>query len=155
GKIIGGGMPVGAYGGKREIMDYVSPQGPVYQAGTLSGNPIAMAAGLAMLHYLNENPSVYSLIEATAAKIVAGIRQNMEELDLNYTINHKGSMFSLFFTDSPVTNFEEAKKSDVSAFGRYFKHMLAQGIYLAPSQFEALFISTAISEENVDAIVKA
>lgn len=155
GKIIGGGMPVGAYGGKQEIMDYVSPVGPVYQAGTLSGNPIAMAAGHAMLSYLKENPATYSQLDAISNKIVQGIRENLKKLNLDYTINHFGSMFSLFFTNSEVNNFEEAKRSDTALFGRYFRAMLEEGVYLAPSQFETLFVSTALSDEDIEHILKA
>jgi len=155
GKIIGGGMPVGAYGGKKEIMDYVSPVGPVYQAGTLSGNPVAMAAGLAILNILNNSPEVYTTIDSHTQAIVDGIEDNLNALGLNYTINHLGSMFSLFFTDQPVVDFATAKLCDTALFGRYFKAMLGQGIYLAPSQFEALFISTAIQAPEVEAIVRA
>ncbi len=155
GKIIGGGMPVGAYGGKAEIMNCVSPQGPVYQAGTLSGNPIAMAAGLTMLHYLNEHPEVYTQLEATGSQIVGGIRSILDKLNLKYQINHIGSMYSLFFTDTPVVDFETAKTSDTAKFGKYFHGMLDKGIYLAPSQYEALFLSTALSQENIAEILAA
>lgn len=149
GKIIGGGMPVGAYGGKREIMDCVAPAGPVYQAGTLSGNPVAMAAGLAMLRYLNTHPEVYTLLEQTSETIVNDIRANLKALDLNLTINHIGSMFTVFFTDKPVYDFATAKQSDLAAFGRYFQAMLHEGVYLAPSQFESLFVSTALAEPTL------
>lgn len=155
GKIIGGGMPVGAYGGRADIMDYVSPSGPVYQAGTLSGNPMAMTAGLAMLNHLNNHPEVYTQLEATAKRITSGIRSNLDVMGLNYTINQIGSMFSLFFTDVKVTNFEEAKTSDTTLFGKYFKGMLNKGVYLAPSQYESLFLSTSITDEIADQIVKA
>lgn len=155
GKIIGGGMPVGAYGGKKEIMDYVAPAGPVYQAGTLSGNPIAMSAGMAMLTYLNDHPEVYTQLEQTTLKMVEGMQANMQKLGLNFTINRIGSMFSIFFTDQPVYDFESAKTSDTAFFGRYFNAMLQRGIYLAPSQYEALFVSTAISEELVAQYVQA
>lgn len=155
GKIIGGGMPVGAYGGRKEIMDFVSPAGPVYQAGTLSGNPIAMSAGLAMLNYLNEHTDVYSTLENTTGKIVSGIKNNLKSLELDYTINHIGSMFTLFFTSKEVNNFEDAKSSDMSMFGKYFHAMLDRGIYLAPSQYESLFVSTAITDSIVEEIVKA
>ncbi len=155
GKIIGGGMPVGAYGGKAEIMNCVSPQGPVYQAGTLSGNPIAMAAGLTMLHHLNEHPEVYTQLEATGNQIVSGIRSILDKLNLNYQINHIGSMYSLFFTDTPVIDFETAKTSDTAKFGKYFHGMLDKGIYLAPSQYEALFLSTALSQENIAEVLAA
>ena len=155
GKIIGGGMPVGAYGGRKEIMDYVSPAGPVYQAGTLSGNPIAMAAGKAMLTYLNEHPEVYSQLEGMGKRIVQDIRDNLKELGLKYTINHFGSMFSLFFSEEEVYDFESAKRCDTALFGRYFRAMLERGVYLAPSQFETLFLSTALSEEDLVALKQA
>jgi glutamate-1-semialdehyde 2,1-aminomutase len=155
GKIIGGGMPVGAYGGKAEIMNCVSPQGPVYQAGTLSGNPIAMAAGLTMLHHLNNHPEVYIQLEATGNQIVSGIRSILDKLNLNFQINHIGSMYSLFFTDTPVIDFETAKTSDTAKFGKYFHGMLDKGIYLAPSQYEALFLSTALSQENIAEVLAA
>ncbi len=155
GKIIGGGMPVGAYGGKAEIMNCVSPLGPVYQAGTLSGNPIAMAAGLTMLHHLNDHPEVYTQLENTGNQIVSGIRAILDKLNLDYQINHIGSMYSLFFTNTPVTDFETAKTSDTAKFGKYFHGMLNRGIYLAPSQYEALFLSTALSPENITEILAA
>jgi glutamate-1-semialdehyde 2,1-aminomutase len=155
GKIIGGGMPVGAYGGKREIMDCVSPAGPVYQAGTLSGNPIAMAAGQAMLTYLNEHPEVYARIEEVGNTLTTGMKANMQKLGLNYTLNHVGSMFTLFFTEQPVNNFEDAKTSDTALFGKYFQAMLKRGIYLAPSQYEAMFISTALTDNHVAQILEA
>ena len=155
GKIIGGGMPVGAYGGRKEIMDYVSPVGPVYQAGTLSGNPVAMAAGLAMLQHLNDNPSVYQEIDALATKMVEGIQQNLDRLKLPYTMNHLGSMFSIFFTDQKVVDFETAKTCDTALFGRYFQAMLQRGVYLAPSQFESLFVSNALSEADIAHFIQA
>ncbi len=155
GKIIGGGMPVGAYGGKREIMDCVAPQGPVYQAGTLSGNPIAMAAGLAQLHYLNEHSEVYEYLEKIGNKLVAGLNENSKKIGLNFTINHIGSMFTQFFTNKPVNNLEDAKLSDTAKFGQYFQKMLRKGIYLAPSQFESMFLSTAITESHIDRILEA
>lgn len=155
GKIIGGGLPVGAYGGKTEIMNCISPQGPVYQAGTLSGNPVAMAAGLAMLTALNQNPDIYSELDKTAKKIVAGFQKNLDDRNLNYTINQIGSMFSLFFTDKKVTDFEAAKTCDTEKFGKYFRGMLNRGVYLAPSQFETLFLSAAISEQDIQNIIKA
>lgn len=155
GKIIGGGLPVGAYGGKKEVMDYVSPQGPVYQAGTLSGNPIAMAAGKAMLQYLHNHPEVYKNLETITTKIVEGIRYNLKALDLNYTINQLGSMFSLFFTHEKVTDFDSASSSDTNLFGNYFREMLHRGVYLAPSQFESLFVSNVLTNEDIDAVVQA
>ena len=155
GKIIGGGLPVGAYGGKQEIMDFVSPVGPVYQAGTLSGNPIAMAAGDAMLTHLQSTPDVYRQVEDNTNAIVEGMRDNLKRLHLDYTINHVGSMFSLFFTNQPVTDFRSASTSNTKLFGEYFRHMLERGIYLAPSQFEALFVSTALTDALIERIVKA
>ncbi|MEO9873104.1 glutamate-1-semialdehyde 2,1-aminomutase [Ekhidna sp.] len=155
GKIIGAGMPVGAYGGRKDIMDFVSPQGPVYQAGTLSGNPVAMAAGYAQLSYLNEHPEVYENIEKTTLKIKKGYERILKKHKLGYTMNNIGSMISLFFTDKKVTDFELAKSCDTELFGRYFRHMLSKGVYLAPSQFESLFISNSISDTEVDQIVNS
>jgi glutamate-1-semialdehyde 2,1-aminomutase len=155
GKIIGGGMPVGAYGGKKEIMEMVAPSGPIYQAGTLSGNPIAMSAGLAMLHTLKNTPSIYSELEKNTRQLVEGMKTIHQQLGLNYTINQIGSMYTLFFTDSKVENFEEAKSSDVQQFAKYFRAMLESGVYLAPSQFESLFISTSITSEMVEEILSA
>lgn len=155
GKIIGGGMPVGAYGGKKEIMDLVSPSGPVYQAGTLSGNPVAMSAGMAMLTHLNENPSVYTQLSETTEYIVKGFKKNLSDLGANYTINQIGSMVSLFFTDQPVVDFESAKSCDFDLFGKYFNGMLEQGVYLAPSQYESLFVSTPIDQSLADTVIEA
>ena len=155
GKIIGGGMPVGAYGGKKEIMEFVSPAGPVYQAGTLSGNPIAMAAGLTMLHYLDEHPEVYTNLNEIGRKISDGIKTSVKKLGYNFTVNHLGSMYSLFFTDKEVYDFASAKHSDTVLFGKYFQAMLKRGIYLAPSQFESLFLSTALNDELIGRIIQA
>ncbi len=155
GKIIGGGMPVGAYGGKKEIMEFVSPAGPVYQAGTLSGNPIAMAAGLTMLKHLNQNPEVYTTLNSIGGKLVKGFQNSLDRLGLDYTINHIGSMYSLFFTDQHVYDFESAKNSDTVRFGKYFQAMLKRGIYLAPSQYESLFLSTALTNDLVEKIIQA
>ncbi|UCS93592.1 glutamate-1-semialdehyde 2,1-aminomutase [Echinicola marina] len=155
GKIIGGGMPVGAYGGKKEIMEFVSPSGPVYQAGTLSGNPIAMAAGLAMLQYLHDTPTVYKDLQATGNAIVEGIKESLQKLGLDYTATHLGSMYSLFFTNKEVTDFESAKESDTTLFGKYFQAMLKRGVYLAPSQFESLFLSTSLKQEHIEHIIYA
>ena len=155
GKIIGGGMPVGAYGGKREIMDCVSPAGPVYQAGTLSGNPIAMSAGLAMLRYLEAHPEVYTRLEDIGHQITAGFRASLQKLGLNFTINQIGSMFTLFMTDQPVTDFTSAKAADLALFGRYFQAMLKRGIYLAPSQFESLFFSYALEDAHIQRLIQA
>ncbi len=155
GKIIGGGMPVGAYGGRKDIMDCVAPAGPVYQAGTLSGNPIAMAAGLAMLRHLHDDPSIYKDLYRISTKMVEGIQANLLHLNLPYTVNQVGSMFSLFFSAHPVTDFDSARTSDVGMFGRYFNRMLEKGIYLAPSQYEALFVSAAITDEMADQFIEA
>jgi len=155
GKIIGGGMPVGAYGGKKEIMQKVSPAGPVYQAGTLSGNPVAMSAGLAMLQHLNTHPEIYQQLQDQTAYLINGMRKANHLLGLDYTFNHIGSMFTMFFTNGTVDDFEGAKKSDLAMFARYFQAMLSKGIYLAPSQFESLFISTCITKEVADEIIEA
>ncbi len=148
GKIIGGGLPVGAYGGKREIMTRMAPQGDVYQAGTLSGNPLAMAAGLATLKILKEK-SPYDELDKLGDMLFSGLKRVAEAAGVNVVINRVGSMGSLFFTDEPVTDFETAKASDENLFKRYFRSMLEQGIYLAPSPYEAAFLSTAHSEETV------
>jgi len=155
GKIIGGGMPVGAYGGKKEIMEFVSPAGPVYQAGTLSGNPIAMAAGLAILNHLNEHPEEYARLNQIGELITDGILAINKELGLNFTVNRLGSMYSLFFTDSEIFDFDSAKESDTEMFGKYFQAMLKRGVYLAPSQFESLFLSTALTDELIQEILDA
>jgi glutamate-1-semialdehyde 2,1-aminomutase len=155
GKIIGGGLPVGAYGGKNEIMDSISPVGPVYQAGTLSGNPLAMAAGLAMLRYLKENSQIYQQLNRQTTTLAEEIKKQYESEGLHYTMNQVGSMFTLFFTDKPVHDFDSAKTSDTRRFANYFQSMLQQGIYLAPSQFEAMFVSTAINDPIIDQILQA
>jgi glutamate-1-semialdehyde 2,1-aminomutase len=148
GKVIGGGLPVGAYGGRKDIMRKVAPVGPVYQAGTLSGNPLAVAAGLAMLRYLKRHPEVYGQLEARTAELCAASPAGV-------TVNRVGSMFTWFFTDQPVTDYESAKRSDTARFGRFFRAMLERGIYLAPSQFEAAFVSAAHSEEDIRETVMA
>lgn len=148
GKIIGGGLPVGAYGGKKEIMTSMAPQGDVYQAGTLSGNPLAMAAGLTTLKILKER-SPYDELDKKGDMLFSGLKRVAEAVGVNVVINRVGSMGSLFFTDEPVTDFETAKASDENQFKRYFRSMLDQGIYLAPSPYEAAFLSTAHSEETV------
>ncbi|WP_114751836.1 glutamate-1-semialdehyde 2,1-aminomutase [Pleomorphovibrio marinus] len=155
GKIIGGGMPVGAYGGRKEIMEYVSPDGPVYQAGTLSGNPMAMAAGFAMLKQLSEHPEVYSKLETTGGKLVEGIKDSLKKLNLSFTVNHLGSMYSLFFTDLKVKDLTTAQSCDTALFGKYFQAMLHRGVYLAPSQFESLFLSTALEEKEIAHVIEA
>lgn len=155
GKIIGGGMPVGAYGGRADIMNMVSPAGPVYQAGTLSGNPIAMSAGLAMLHHLNDHPEVYTRLNEIGNKLATGFRASLNKLGLPYTINQIGSMFTLFMTDQPVTDFPTAKTCDLPRFGRYFHAMLDRGVYLAPSQFESLFVSVALTDDLIEQVLVA
>ena len=155
GKIIGGGMPVGAYGGRADIMKMVAPAGPIYQAGTLSGNPIAMSAGMAMLHYLNDHPEVYTRLDEIGQKLTTGFRAGLQKAGLNYTMNHIGSMFTLFMTERPVTNFSEAKSCNLPQFGRYFHAMLERGVYLAPSQFESLFLSVALTDELINQVIQA
>lgn len=155
GKIIGGGLPVGAYGGRREIMDVISPLGKVYQAGTLSGNPLAMAAGYALLTYLKEHKEVYQQIDATTAQLAAGFRNQLQKFGIAGTVNQIGSMFTIFFAESTVTDFDTAKKSDTVLFAKYFQSMLRQGIYSAPSQFEAMFVSASITDEIAARILEA
>lgn len=149
GKIIGGGMPVGAYGGKREIMDVIAPVGKVYQAGTLSGNPVAMAVGKAQLSYLKENPSVYDNINKFGEKLYGGIKEIIEVSKADCVINHIGSIGTLFFTGEHVYDYESATKSDLTRYASYFKYMLANGIYQAPAQYEAMFISNAHTELDI------
>lgn len=155
GKIIGAGMPVGAYGGRREIMELVSPVGKVYQAGTLSGNPIAMAAGLTQLKYLYEHQEIYKDLEEKGKRLYGGMEKVLAEKNLPYHINHVSSLGSLFFTEQEVVDYTSAKSSDTKAFSEYFKGMLAQGIHMAPSQFEAMFLSTAHTDEIIDQTLEA
>ena len=155
GKIIGGGLPVGAYGGKKEIMQMVAPSGPMYQAGTLSGNPLAMTAGFTLLRILHANKMIYKQLEQRSLQLEEGIRENLSKLGLGYTFNRVGSMFTLFFTSKPVTDYDSAKTSDTAKFSAYFNSMLEQGISLPPSQFEAAFISTAHSERIIRKTIKA
>uniref|UniRef100_UPI003216D7AB glutamate-1-semialdehyde 2,1-aminomutase n=1 Tax=uncultured Draconibacterium sp. TaxID=1573823 RepID=UPI003216D7AB len=156
GKIIGGGLPVGAYGGKKEIMDQLAPGGPVYQAGTLSGNPLAMAAGSTMLKMILKTPDFYSELERKAKKLEEGILNNLKSTGINGVINRVGSMMTLFFTNEErVTSFDEAMKSDTSRYADYFKLSLESGIYIAPSQFECLFVSYAHTDEDIDNIISA
>ncbi|AFN73858.1 glutamate-1-semialdehyde 2,1-aminomutase [Melioribacter roseus P3M-2] len=155
GKIIGGGLPVGAYGGKREIMEMVSPVGPVYQAGTLSGNPLAMNAGYAALSYIKNNPEIYNELESKSARLEDGIKNAVKEAGKNFQLNRVGSMMTLFFTEEPVFDFKTAIKSDTELFGKFFHSMLKRGVYLPPAQFEALFVSTAHSDDEIDATIKA
>ena len=151
GKIIGAGMPVGAYGGRKEIMQMVSPAGPVYQAGTLSGNPIAMAAGLTQLKYLCEHQEVYKDLEAKGAKLYGTMEEILKETGSPYQVNHVSSLGSIFFATEEVKDYTSAKASDTKKFAEYFLYMLKNGIHLAPSQFEAMFLSTAHSERAHEA----
>ncbi len=154
GKIIGGGLPVGAFGGKREIMEQVAPSGPIYQAGTLSGNPLAMTAGLATLRATGE-PGFYEGLEGLGEHWRRGMQEVASEGDVPFTVNQVGSMVSIFFTEVPVTDFGSAARSDTEAFKDFFWHILRHGIYLAPSQYEAGFISSAHSEEDLEKTFKA
>lgn len=154
GKIIGGGLPVGAYGGKAALMDLVAPAGPVYQAGTLSGNPLAVAAGLKTLELLRR-PGFYERLDGRAEKLTAGLRIEASRAGVALTVNRVGSMFTPFFTAEPVTDYTSAKKADATAFGRFFHALLEQGVYLPPSQFEAAFVSAAHSEDDIAETIRA
>jgi len=153
GKVIGGGLPVGAYGGKRELMEQIAPAGPIYQAGTLSGNPLAMAAGYTTLKLLT--PAVYDQLEERGARLQAGFERNAKEFGIPLTINRIGSMVCPFFTDVPVVNFDTAKTSDLARFNRYFAAMVQEGVSVPPSQFEGMFISAAHTTEDIDATIEA
>ena len=156
GKIVGGGLPVGAFGGKQEIMDLLAPLGPVYQAGTLSGNPLAMAAGIAAVGYLQEHAGeVYPRLEATAKAVFDGVAAEAAKTGVALTTNWVGSMGTWFFTPDAVTNYDEAAKSDTAAFGRFHRAMLDCGVWLPPSQFEAAFVSTAHGRAEIDATIEA
>jgi glutamate-1-semialdehyde 2,1-aminomutase len=148
GKVIGGGLPIGAYGGRADIMRRVAPAGPIYQAGTLSGNPLAVAAGLAMLRYLKAHPEIYDELESKSAAIAGAAPAGI-------TVNRVGSMFTWFFTDRPVTDYDSAKRSDTARFATFHRAMLEQGIYLPPSQFEAAFVSAAHTAEDIRKTVQA
>ena len=152
GKIVGGGMPIGAYGGKREIMEMVSPIGPVYQAGTLSGNPIATTAGIETLTILKNHQEIYTELEKKAEQIAETMRKNWEG---KVWVNQVGSLMSVFFTEKPVVDYETAVTSDTKRYAEYFQYMLEQGIYLAPSQFEAMFISWAHTKEDIEKTCEA
>ena len=154
GKIIGGGMPVGAYGGSKEIMDTVSPVGPMYQAGTLSGNPVAMAAGARTLELLRE-PGVYEGLESKAARLAGGLRDLFAAAEVPLAINRVGSMMTLFFSAEEVTGWSRVSASDKEAFGRFFHRMIEEGVYLPPSPFEAMFVSTAHGDEDIEATIEA
>src|SRR5699024_8150362 len=153
GKVIGGGLPVGAYGGKREIMENVAPTGTIYQAGTLSGNPLAMTAGYETLNALDE--SSYKEINQKVDKLVEGFRQAAAEFDIPLHINRSGSMFGVFFTDDSVINYETAQKSNLDYFAQYYRAMIEEGVFLPPSQFEGLFLSTAHTDEDIEYTIKA
>ncbi|GIO34733.1 MULTISPECIES: glutamate-1-semialdehyde 2,1-aminomutase [Paenibacillus] len=153
GKVIGGGLPVGAYGGKREIMERVAPSGPIYQAGTLSGNPLAMVAGYTTLKLLT--PAVYDQLEERASRLAAGFEKNAKELGVPVTLNRIGSMVCPFFTKGPVVNYDTAKASDLQRFTKYFANLVQEGISVAPSQFEGMFVSAAHSVEDIDATIAA
>jgi glutamate-1-semialdehyde 2,1-aminomutase len=142
GKIVGGGMPLAAYGGRRDIMTKVAPVGPVYQAGTLSGNPVAVTAGIAMLRYLEANPGVYTTIEDRTAQLTAKVPPGL-------CVNRVGSMYTFFFQPGPVKNYEDAKRSDTAAFGRFFHHLLERGVYFPPSQYESGFVSAAHTPADI------
>ncbi|WP_291856877.1 glutamate-1-semialdehyde 2,1-aminomutase [Marinilabilia sp.] len=155
GKVIGGGLPVGAFGGKHEIMDHLAPEGPVYQAGTLSGNPLAMSAGCAMLEILKGNPEIYKRIEGKAIRLEEGLKNNLKEAGVPGIINRVGGMLTLFFTEEKeVFNSELSNTSDTSRYASYFRRLLEKGIYLAPSQFECTFVSDAHSEEDIDRLIQ-
>lgn len=154
GKVIGGGLPVGAYGGKREIMEQMAPSGPIYQAGTLSGNLLAMIAGLTTLQLLGE-PGVYEELERKSARLEQGFTENAAEFNVPCTINRIGSMVCPFFTNQNVFNFDTARTSDLQLFNRYFTHMLDLGVSVAPSQFEGMFVSTAHSDQDIELTIEA
>jgi len=156
GKIIGGGLPVGAYGGRNEIMDLVAPLGPMYQAGTLSGNPLAMAAGCATVKRLRDHKQeVYSQLEKLSAQLVEGVAAAAKEAGVPLCHNRVGSMFTWFFTPGPVTDWDSASKSNTEAFATFFRTMLDNGIYLPPSQYEAAFLSTAHTEQDIQQTIAA
>jgi glutamate-1-semialdehyde 2,1-aminomutase len=154
GKIIGGGLPVGAYGGTREIMEHVAPAGPVYQAGTLSGNPLAMTAGLVTLKRLRD-PQLYERLERATARLCEGVAEAAREAGVETVTNRVGSMFTTFFASEAITDWTSADKADRTRYGRFFHHMLSEGVYLAPSQFEAAFIGAAHTDEMLDRTVEA
>jgi len=158
GKIIGGGLPVGAYGGKKAIMEMVSPVGPVYQAGTLSGNPLAMYVGKNTLEYLRDNASVYTELEEKASYLQQGILGNLKQLDLDLSVTRAGSLVCLFFVSSqskPIESYDDVKDCDLVKFNCYFREMLQRGILIGPAQFEAMFLSTAHTTEDLDKTIRA
>jgi glutamate-1-semialdehyde 2,1-aminomutase len=155
GKVLGGGLPAAAYGGRREVMERVAPLGPVYQAGTLSGNPLAIASGLATLEILEANPGLYAHLEAVGARLEAGLREVLTRKGVPHTINRVGSMLTVFFTEGPVRTFAEARRTDTELFKRFFHGLLSRGVYWPPSNFEAAFLSTAHGEEEVARTLEA
>jgi len=148
GKVIGGGLPIAAYGGRKDIMTHIAPTGPIYQAGTLSGNPLAVSAGIAMLQYIRDNPDLYVQLDAKAQRLADAAPPGI-------TVNRVGSMFTWFFTDQPVTDYESAKRADLARFKKFFHGMLERGIYLPPSQFEAAFVSAAHGEAEIECTITA
>jgi len=155
GKVIGGGLPVGAFGGKKEIMEHIAPLGNVYQAGTLSGNPIAMIAGYTMLNELKNNPSIYNELDEKGARLEKSLNDILTVKNIPHSINRFGSMMSIFFTNDEVIDFETASKTDIKLFNKFFHHMLDQGIYLPPSAFESWFISNALSAQDIEQTIDA
>jgi glutamate-1-semialdehyde 2,1-aminomutase len=155
GKVIGGGLPVGAFAARKEIMNFLAPVGPVYQAGTLSGNPLAMAAGLAMLTQLNENPEIFSSLASKTEYLHHGLDKILSESKLEYTINRVGSMISIHFSEIPVTNFKTAAIANNALFKQFFHGMLEEGIYLPPSAFESWFLNDALSYQDIDDTIAA
>src|SRR5690349_19201000 len=155
GKVIGGGMPVGAFGGRKEIMQHIAPLGNVYQAGTLSGNPIAMIAGYTMLNELKNNPSIYNELDEKGARLEKSLNDILTVKNIPHSINRFGSMMSIFFTNDEVIDFETASKTDIKLFNKFFHHMLDQGIYLPPSAFESWFISNALSAQDIEQTIDA
>jgi glutamate-1-semialdehyde 2,1-aminomutase len=155
GKIVGGGLPAAAYGGRAEIMDHVAPVGPVYQAGTLSGNPLAVSAGLRMVKLLAQQPGLYEDLEARTGRLCAGLLALCREAGVAATVNQVGSMFTLFFTEGPVVDYASAKASDTARFGRFFRALLEGGVYLPPSQFEAAFLGAAHTQDLIDRTLSA
>jgi glutamate-1-semialdehyde 2,1-aminomutase len=155
GKVIGGGLPVGAFAARSEIMNYLAPIGPVYQAGTLSGNPLAMAAGLAMLKTLNEDAGIFKRLEEKTAYLESGIRKVLTDNNIVFTVNRKGSMISVHFDKNPVTDFQTAAKGDNETFRKFFHGLLAEGIYIAPSAYETWFITDALTYEDLDFTISA
>ncbi|HHO58233.1 MAG TPA: aminotransferase class III-fold pyridoxal phosphate-dependent enzyme, partial [Oceanithermus profundus] len=155
GKILGGGLPAAAYGGRAEVMAQVAPEGPVYQAGTLSGNPLAMAAGLATLQALEREPEIYDRLEAYGARLQEGLAAALDAAGVPHTINRVGSMLTVFFTEGPVSGFETASKTDTAAFRRFFHALLEGGVYWPPSAYEAAFVSAAHGDEDLERTLAA